>query len=130
MFGFGNKKEDPNRKALREEFETATTALRSADHIVQVAVGHSINMASSIFHQRFSSPSEFQQIPKSERFAYLNKLTDMENKLRDENNDPYGALGFGLFKMWVGAVTELDTDLMQQFSNELAYFSKKGNLGL
>jgi len=129
MFGFGNKKESPNRKALREEFEMVTTGLRSADNLIQVAIGHSINMASSIFHQRFSSPSEFQQIPTSERYEYINKLTNMENKLRYENNDECGAMGFALFKMWVGAVAELDTDLMQQFSNELAYFSKKCHLG-
>ncbi len=36
MFGFGKKKEDPNRKALREEFETVTTVLRSADNLTQV----------------------------------------------------------------------------------------------
>ncbi len=49
MFGFGKKREGSNRKALREEFETVTATLRSADNLVQVAVGHSINMASSFF---------------------------------------------------------------------------------
>jgi len=128
MFGFGKKKEDPNRKALREEFESVTTALKSADNLIQVAVGHSINMANSLFHQTYSSPSEFQRLPMSERISYINKLTDMENKLKEEKGDPHSALGFGLFKMWVGAVAEVDTGLMQQFSNELAYFSKKGDL--
>ena len=128
MFGFGKKKEDPNRKALREEFETVTTVLRTADNLTQVAVGHSINMANSLFHKMYSSPSEYQRLPKSERISYINKLTNMENKLQEEKGDSHSALGFGLFKMWVGAVAEDDTELMQQFSNELAYFSKKGDL--
>ena len=128
MFGFGKKKEDPSRKALREEFEAVTNALRLADNLAQVAVGHSINMANSLFHQVYSSPSVFQRLPKLDRISYINKLTDMENKLKEEKGDLYSALGFGLFKMWVGAVAELDTELMQQFSNELAYFSKKGDL--
>jgi len=125
MLGFGKKKEDPNRKAVREDFETVTTALRSADNLTQAAVGHSINMASSLFHQIYSNPREFQRLPMSERISYINRLTNMENKLKEEKGDPHSALGFGLFKMWVGAVAEVDTELMQQFSNELAYFSKK-----
>jgi hypothetical protein len=84
-------------------------------------------MASSIFHQAYPSPSEFQKLPKSERIKYINKLTDMENKLREERGDQSAALGFGLFKMWLGAVAELDSELMQQFSKELDYFSKKGD---
>ncbi len=45
-----------------------------------------------------------------------------------EMRDPSVSLGFGLFKMWVGGVAELDTELMEQCSKELAYFSRKGDL--
>ncbi len=100
MFGFGKKKEDPHRKALREEFEEFTSTLRSANNLAQVAVGHSINIASSIFHQTFSGPNEFQRLPMSERISYINKLTDMEDKLNLERNDPYSSLGIGKFKMF------------------------------
>jgi hypothetical protein len=130
MFGFGKKKEDPNRKALREEFETVTRALHQADDVVQVAVGHAINMANSIFHQAYSSPSEFQRLPKAKQIEYINKLTNTEVGLREEKNDPHSSIGFGLFKMWVGALSENDTELMNQFSSELAHFSKKGDLGV
>ncbi|CEO38673.1 hypothetical protein [Photobacterium kishitanii] len=127
MFGFFNKKEDPNRKILREQFEATTTALRATDDLVQMAVGHSINIANSIFVKRYSSLSEFQQLPKNERVLYIRKLTDMENKLA-EKGDHHTLLGFSLFKMWVGAAAEIDTELMDLFSNQLAYFSKKGDL--
>jgi hypothetical protein len=40
MFGFGKKKEGPNRRALREEFEAVTQALHQADEVTQIAVGH------------------------------------------------------------------------------------------
>lgn len=129
MFNFGKKKEDPNRRALREEFESVTKDLRQADESVQIAVGHSINIANSIFHKSYSSPSEFRQLPNSQRIEYINRLTSMENQLREEKNDPHSSLGFGLFKMWVGALSENDSDLMKQISAELAYFSDKGDLG-
>ena len=31
--------------------------------------------------------------------------------------------------MWVGALSEDDTELMNHLSSELAYFSRKGDLG-
>ncbi len=130
MFGFGKKKEDPNRKALREEFELVTRALRQADDVAQIAVGHAINMANSLFQQAYNSPSEFQALPESQQIEYINKLTNMEVMLREEKNDPHSSIGFGLFKMWVGAVSEKDTELMNQFRSELAHFSRKGDLGL
>ena len=37
MFGFGKKKENSDRKAMREEFESVTTTLRSADDLIQAA---------------------------------------------------------------------------------------------
>ncbi len=87
-------------------------------------------MANSIFHQSYNSPSEFQALSKPQQIEYINKLTNMEVGLREEKNDPHSSIGFGLFKMWVGAVSENDTELMNQFSSELAHFSRKGDLGL
>ncbi len=127
MFGFGKKKEDENRKALRQEFESVTTALRTADNTVQIAVGHSINMANSLFEKSFSGAKGFQELPKSERISYIGKLTEMETSLKSKGDIP-ASLGFGLFKMWVGAAAELDAELMSQFSKELAYFSEKGDI--
>jgi hypothetical protein len=128
MFGFGKKKENPDRKAFRDEFETMTARLRSADEVVQIAVGHSINLAFSLFRQTHATPQAFKRLATSEQFAYIGKLTDMENRLRDEKGDMAASLGFGLFKMWVGTLASNDNELERQFSDELAYFSKKGNL--
>lgn len=130
MFGFGNKKEDIHRKAAREEFDKVTSNLRASDEIVQIAVGHAINMANSIFHQNFSSVDNFKQLPKTAKIAYIEKLENMENRLLQENKDQVSAIGFGLFKMWVVAVTESDNDLMQKFNRELSFFSKKGEIPL
>lgn len=128
MFGFGKKKENPDRAAFRDEFETTTARLRAADSVMQIAVGHSINMAFSMFHQTHATPKAFKQLATAEQFAYIGKLTDMENRLRDERGDVAASLGFGLFKMWVGTLASNDNELERQFSDELAYFSKKGNL--
>lgn len=126
MFGFF-KRENPNRRAMRLEFETVTRQLRSADPLAQMAVGHSINMANSLFRQRFTSAS-FQALPSSEQLAYIHSLTAMETKLQGELSDPTASLGFGLFKMWVGALMAKDEPLMAQMSEELAHFSQLGDL--
>lgn len=66
MFGFLKKKEPPGRRELREEFEKFTNALRRADDVTQMAVGHSINMANSMFIKRFGSINAFCQQPANE----------------------------------------------------------------
>jgi len=126
MFGFFKKKEPPSRKELREEFEKFTGALHRADDVTQIAVGHSINMANSMFIKQFGSVDVFCQQPTSERIKYIQSLTAFEEKMSQQ--DPSVALGFGLFKMWVGVLSEQDQELMSQFSKELGYFSRKGGL--
>ena len=59
MFGFGKKRAAPGRKEFRDEFETMTMKLRGADASVQMAVGHSINMAFGLFRQAHGSPQAF-----------------------------------------------------------------------
>ena len=130
MFGFGSKKENPDRKAAREEFESTCRQLRGADEVVQIAVGHAINMANSMFMKTFGSADGFRRIPDPQKFEYMAKLTHAENTLRDEKKDIASSLGFGLFKMWVGMLTARDTELVAAFSQELAFFSRKGDLGM
>ena len=130
MFGFGRKKESPERREAREEFESTCQRLRSADETVQIAVGHAINMVNSMFIKTFASVDGFKRIPDEHKFDYLRKLTVAENSFREEKKDMATSLGFGLFKMWVGMVTARDTELIEAFSRELAYFSRKGNLGI
>jgi len=72
----------------------------------------------------------FERIPSTQKFEYLAKLTEAENAFRDEKKDMASSLGFGLFKMWVGMVTARDTELVDAFARELAFFSRKGNLGM
>ena len=126
MFEFFKKKEPAGRKELRDEFEKFTSALRRADDVIQIAVGHSINMANSMFIKRFGSVDAFCQQPMSERIKYIESLTAFEEKMSQQ--DPSAALGFGLFKMWVGVLSEQDQELMSQFSKELGYLSRKGDL--
>jgi len=126
MFGLFKKQESSARKGLRLEFERVTAMLRDADDLPQMAVGHVINMMNSLFTQQFHTIEEFQLLPKSIRMDYIHKLTSMEEQMANE--DPFSALGVGLFKMWIGAVVENDKALMSQFFNELSHFSQKGDL--
>lgn len=125
LFGLFQKREDPDRKAFREEFEGTVRQLKTAPVESQIAIGDAINYGYSLFVQRFGSPEQFQKAPLPERNAYIASLTAVEHQLRDEKKDLPGSLGFGLFKMWVGTVSENDTELMKQLSKELAFFSKK-----
>ena len=128
MFGLF-KREDPDRRGMREEFEAVTRQLRSASPATQIAVGHAVNLANSLFRKSFGTVS-FQTLSTAEQIAYIDQLSVMETKLREVNNDLPGSLGFGLFKMWVGAVAAKDQPLMELMSKELSYFSSQGDLSL
>ena len=126
MSWFNRNKEDPDRREFREEFNEAIQALNTADKITRMAVGHSINMANSVLFQNFGDIEGFQNTPKPEQMAYLNKLKALEEKLLNE--DPASGLGVGLFKMWLATVMENDKELMNLFSKELADLSSEGEL--
>ena len=127
MGWFSKKIEPPGRKEFRAEFESVTARLRKSDEVTQMAVGHSINMAHSFFAQRFGNTSAFRALSTDEKHSYIESLTAMEEKMMQK--DPHAGLGFGLFKMWIGAVTANDEELVKEFSGVLASFSKKGDLG-
>ena len=127
MFGIFSNKERADRKALRLEFETTTRTLCSADEVTQVAVGHCINLANTAFMARFSSIERFKSMEMNEKLDYIKSLSRAEGGLG--KRDAEAALGFGLFKMWIGAITADDDQLSAQFSKELAFFSRKGDLG-
>ena len=128
MFGFRKKKETAERRAFREEFETTVSQLHTAPAVVQLAVGHSVNIAHSLFVQSFGSVENFAKRPAEERNGYVQKLTTMEVTLGEESDDDAASLGFGLFKMWVGTLLANDSELTAKFANDLAYFSTKGDL--
>lgn len=121
-----SKKEPPGRKEFREEFETVMAKLRRADQLTLMAVGHAINLMTSAFVQRFGDIKTFRALPKQEQHAYIQSLTKAEDGLIAK--DPHSALGFGLFKMWIGALSADDEELIAYFSKELSFVSKKGDL--
>jgi len=68
MFGLFHKKDSSSRVGFQDEFENTISKLKKADELNQVAVGHSLNMANSIFIQRFKSIESFRQLTKDEKF--------------------------------------------------------------
>jgi hypothetical protein len=120
---FGRKTESAERKAFREEFEKVTALIRLADELQQIAVGHAVNLAHSAFAQRFPSVQAFLARPRAEQDAYIAGLTKAEERLN--TTDFHGGLGFGLFKMWLGAAMAGDAPLVQSFSRELERLSRK-----
>ncbi|CAB3807283.1 hypothetical protein LMG28138_05906 [Pararobbsia alpina] len=122
MFG-SKKREHPERAGLRQDFEYVTSTARRAPEAVQMVLGHSINLASTDFVARFRSIEVFRVTPGAEKLEYLQQLTAAEMEL--QKKDPQAAIGFALFKMWVGALAAKDNELMRQFSKELSMLSKK-----
>lgn len=128
MFGFGSKKESPTRRAFLEEFETTSEALLNGPHSLQIAVGYAINLANSFFVKEFGGLEGFKSAGSTVQRAYIAKLTEVEVKLRDAKIDDASSLGFGLFKMWLGAVMANDQELIDKFARTLARFSRTGDI--
>ena len=126
MFGFFKKKESADRKAMREEFEEHIRVLRHTDDATKMAVGYGINIANSMFIKRYGSVKAFSQQPMSEKINYIHSLNEFETKMSDQ--DPLFVVGASLFKKWIAALIEEDKELMSQFSKELDYFSRKGDI--
>jgi len=101
MFSFFKKKENSNRTAFCQKFDRAVKELHAADHNIQVAVGSAINMADAIFQKSYETPQNFRNAASSEQLAYIDKLTVVEDELRNKQGDHYAALGFSLYKMWL-----------------------------
>ena len=100
--------------------------LKSADSTTQMAVGHSVNFANSLFLKNFESVDSFRLLPQSLKIEYIHNLTELEEK--KANEDPHFALGVALFKMWLGAVAANDDKLASQIFEELSFFSRVGDL--
>ena len=71
--------------------------------------------------QTFSGVERFIELPNAEQMMFIEKLTGMGEKL--SKVDSQTALGITLFRMWLAAVAEGDGKLMDQFADELAYFT-------
>ena len=118
-------KTNQDRELLLEEFCSAAAFLRKREKATQIAVGIAIDMANSMFTRSFSERTNFLRYTSADRTAYIGKLAALE---RDSlSSDPHLALGFGLFKMWVAAVSQEDIALENRFGADLAYFSMLAN---
>ena len=114
------------REASREEFDQLTRTLRDSDDLSIMVVGNAINMANGVFLQTHTSAAAFMRLPRHEQAAYIKTLISTEDELRED--DPETALGFGLFRMWIGALISGDQELIKSFSHELVYLGEKGDL--
>ena len=127
MFGLFSRK-DAARKSLIAQFDRTIEIVMNGEQEKQAAVGHSINMAHSIFIKKFGSADKFMQLSHSQKVGYLEKLTAMEDQVRDNLGDPIGAVGIALIKMWVCALAEKDNDLIAHFSGPISTLSAKAEM--
>ena len=126
MFNPFKKQVSPLREEIRNDFAKYAREVKDSEDVYQIGVGHAINMANSMFIQRFGSIDGFCQRSTSERSDYQAKLA--ASAIEIGKQDGLTARGFLLFTMWVAAVNNRDQELISEFSKELAYFSRKGDL--
>lgn len=119
MFGFlKKKKEDPDRKRAREEFDEIMQLVLSQDIAKRAAVGHVINMANGLFRSRFNNVQLFMSCGQDEQIDYLRSLQDLQDKLPE--HDIASILGFNLFTKWVTAMVMGDKELLVLFTEGLS----------
>ncbi len=123
MRWFSRTKESAERKALREEFDATMKLLWQGQEAQQVAVGHSLNLVTSLFATRYPTLDTFEAVPREEKLKYIESLSLLEQELNMKATG--SGLGVGLFKMWLGAVAAQDEPLVQSFSEELSRLSAK-----
>ncbi len=121
-----SKNENPERRAVVEEFNKIIGTLKSADEQVQVSVGRGINTASTLFLNSCSNMESFKKLSDDEQIEHLKNFNSMENEIGEK--EPQKALGFHLFKKWLTALVQSDPELVETFGKELAHFSKKGEV--
>jgi hypothetical protein len=128
MFGIFRRRETAERKTARREFESVIASLRSRSPVEQALVGHSINLANSVFVQRFGSVAKFAALPQAERLEYFASLQTMLEKLRT-SGDREALAGFGLFRLWLWGASAPVTDaaLQRQITQSLEELSRKGD---
>jgi len=88
----------------RQQFEQSVSALRRSGKVTSKAVGKGIEAAWMNFCERFASLASFRQLPKIEQLNYIDSLAALEAKVGI--GDPYIAFGLGLFKLWLGALSD------------------------
>ncbi len=112
------------RSDFKEEFESTIKKINAADVVIQLAIGVGINLAFSLFRQKFSTPQAFRALNTKEQLSYLENLAQMEDRLRVEKGDVAASMGFWLFKAWVGTLVANDDKLERQCFAELSRFSQ------
>ncbi len=127
MFGFSFRGGNRDRAELEQRFDQGIAELRLRDAETQVAVGHAINLANSLFIQRFGSADRFRRLTFAEKRKYAEQLNEAQGELLRKGLTWEG-LGFMLFKSWVITLAANGSELERRFSKELASLSRQGDL--
>ena len=127
MFGLFKKKTS-DREAVLTECKVIVRFVQEADKLTRVALGHSINMAHSIFRQHYPSVEAFQSASVEERNQLIAQLTKMVESLLQK--DRHSALGFRMFSIWVVGLTTNDNFLTSQIEPVMKELSREGDHGL
>ncbi len=128
MFDFFKRKMPRDREGMRADFRSVMAELAAADAVRRAAVGEGLNILTTAFVARFSSSSSFQTQPRAEQMQYLKSLITAADGL--SVRDPWVALGFRLYAMYVAALMENDKELLSEIGKQLASLSREGDFGL
>jgi len=128
MFDFFKRKWSRDCEDMRADFQSVMAELAAADAVQRAAVGEGLNILTTAFVARFSSSSSFQTQPRAEQMQYLKSLVTATDGL--SVRDPWVALGFRLYAMYVAALMENDKELLSEIGEQLVPLSREGDFGV
>ena len=106
-----------------EVVETFEGVMRRPD-IHQIAIGHTLNLVTSLFTQRFGGIDGFKALAQPKQMEYISSLNTMFDKLKD-NSDARTAVW--LFKVWLGAEAAGETALSRKLRSFLYQLSQRAD---
>jgi hypothetical protein len=113
------------RTALKREFDAHRATLRGRGAAAQMAAGQAIKLSMSVFCQRFGSPDSFRELTPQRQAEYHARLGIKAGS--EAVSATASALGFMLFRTWVGALISDDNRLIQRFTKQLSALSAKAH---
>ena len=126
MLSFFKKKKDSERDKVLEEFKSLIAQTKNGKEEAQVAIGHGVNIANSIFLKSYSSPDIFRQKSDKEKYDYFKKFCQTKENLKKED---FGiSVGFHFFGTYLVALVNNDYELEGIVQEELVWLSKKGEI--
>lgn len=108
-----------------QEFDRTIEGLHALPPFIKTNVGLDLLMVNGLFFEHFGTVDGFMAYPPERRLAYIQTMVKFEDEFYEEDINNI-AFSFGLFRMWVCAVSQGDDAMSERFYSALNYFMDLG----